>query len=170
MSKKSFCNIITPDINTFRRISNVLIASHGITDIIEAGEYIELHILYAMYFLICRYINFKILYVMFYLHTTLHFSEDIENIPLTILFVFFLSTLEKYYSEIILHFYMLFVHLPIHYSRISNILYDKPEFSFVVISLMHIISWKYLPKNPTYTRTNIGIICAHVAFTSLNKV
>lgn len=147
-----FNNLVVNEIiipNILKYSSAIIIAPHGITDIIHAQQnnlssYLTLiNILSTSFFFILSKFNLSnIGFHIFLLFSIFHFQRDFFILKNTLL-QFILSSIIVYCNYIspkIIFFYLFFFHVPNHYIQSWNFLKLNPYKSFFIISIFTFLS------------------------------
>ena len=184
-----FSNIIKNEIiepNVIKYTTFGIIAPHGITDIIHAMLNKNVKILtiinilsVSTFYILSKLKLHKINFDIFLFGSIIHFQRDFFIFKNKILQYLFSSVIvySNYINNIIIYFYLLLFHVPIHYLQSFKFLIQKPYLSFFIISFftyLSVMSSYFFvdeneniknSKNSNLTQEIIkGIIIAHVLY------
>ena len=154
-----------------------IIGAHGLTDMIIGFFDKNMWGIYALYAIIIFQLPEHLNMIIFLSHSLIHFSKDIGFInsflvsiviPLTLVYNSLI-----YYALYFQTYYLLLIHVPLHYSRKYNQIIEFPLFSFTLLSVGHIIIYYIIDfklKNSIILLTEfekkilISIICSHIFY------
>ena len=147
-----FNNLIIKEIifpNILKYSTAIIIAPHGITDMIHAQQnnlshyLIPINFLSTSFFFILSKFNLShIGFQIFLIASVFHFQRDFFILKNTLLQFIFSSIVVycNYISPSIVFFYLLFCHVPNHYIQSWNFLKLNPYKSFFIISIFTFLS------------------------------
>ena len=178
-----FNNLIIKEIifpNILKYSTAIIIAPHGITDMIHAQQnnlshyLIPIHFLSTSFFFILSKFNLShIGFQIFLIASVFHFQRDffiLKNIFLQFIFSSIVVYC-NYISPSIVFFYLLFCHVPNHYIQSWNFLKLNPYKSFFIISIFTFLSINITHfclndnSNKSFIENIIkGIIIGHIIY------
>jgi hypothetical protein len=154
-------------------VAFVLIASHGITDLLVTKNMLALAVTYAGYIFASFFASYRFVILLFLLHSAWHFSYDFRSKMLSTSFVILLATMSQSRSELFFQIYMVCVHLPQHYKNVWPALTKYPGLSVGILASTHLLfslavrKYGCIIKNQKLLRLGNAVICAHVALSYL---
>ena len=127
------------------KLTSLLIAPHGITDIIYSYETDTIYTMIGIYIvcpIISKQLNHQFYTYLSILSSFIHFRHDIyPMIPSMIMISYYLNYNEYYESYRAMIYYLSFIHVPFHYYTIfifTNYIYQQ----LFIISLYTLLSYK----------------------------
>lgn len=152
-----------------------IIASHGITDLVLKFNDLNMWKTYSAITLLSVLIPQKILFLVFLYAGWIHFSNDLGQslsfqlttlVPSLIWNWVNLSLAVNYMMH-----YMIYIHVPLHYLKLKNLLIAMKYRTSIVLLISHIITYQYFKNKPEdwflklddlTLRLFMGVIMSHV--------